>query len=69
MLPVGRSLSWDDFESAHLFQFLPFEEARLGDRTLDFALFDFGEKLVGRALSASDIHVLFGRGIIMDEGF
>ena len=38
MLPVGRSLSWDDFESAHLLQFLPFEEARLGDRTLDIAL-------------------------------
>ena len=68
MMPVGRSFSWDDFESAHLLQFLPFEEARLGDRTLDIALFDFGEKLVGRTLSASDIHSLFGRGIILDEG-
>ena len=31
MMPVGRFLSWDDFESAHLLQFLPFEEAQLGD--------------------------------------
>ena len=38
MMPVGRSLSWDDFESAHLVQFLPFEEAQLGDRTMDIAL-------------------------------
>jgi hypothetical protein len=68
MMPVGRSLSWDDFESAHLLQFLPFEEEQLGYRTLDIALFDFGEKHVGRTLSASDINVLFGRGIIMDEG-
>ena len=68
MTPVGRSLSWDDFESAHLLQFLPFEEAQLGDRTMDIALFDFGEKHVGRTLSASDVHVLFGRGIILHEG-
>ena len=68
MMPVGRSLSWDDFESAHLLQFLPFEEAQLGDRTMDIALFDFGEKHVDRTLSASDVHVLFGRGIILDEG-
>ena len=67
-MPVGRSLIWDDFESAHLLQFLPFEEEQLGDRTMDIALFDFGEKHVGRTLSASDIHVLFGRGIIMEEG-
>ena len=65
MMPVGRSLSWDGFESA---QFLPFEEAQLGNRTMDIALFDFGEKHVGRTLSTSDIHVLFGRGIILDEG-
>ena len=68
MMPVGRSLSWDDFESAHLLQFLPFEEVQLGDRTMDIALFDFGEKHVDRTLSASDVHVLFGRGIILDEG-
>ena len=59
MMPVGRSLSWDDFESAHLLQFLPFEEAQLGDRTMDIALLDFGEKHVGRTLSALDIHVLW----------
>ncbi len=68
MMPVGRSLYWDDFESAHLLQFLPFEEKQLGDRTMDIALFDFGEEHAGRTLSTSDIHVLFGRGIIMDEG-
>jgi hypothetical protein len=44
------------------------EEAQLTERTLDIALFDFGEKYAGRTLSASDIHVLFGAGIIMDEG-
>jgi hypothetical protein len=58
MMPVCRSMSWDDFESAHLLQFLPFEEAQLKDRTLDIALFDFGDKHVGRTLSASDVHVL-----------
>jgi hypothetical protein len=68
MMPVGRSMSWDDFETTDILQYLPFEEAQLGDRTLDIALFDFGERHVGRMLSASDIHVLFGRGIIMDEG-
>ena len=68
MMPVGRSLSWDDFESAHVLQFLPFEEAQLGDRTMDIALFDFGEKHVGHTLPASDVHVLFGWGIILDEG-
>jgi hypothetical protein len=26
MMPVGRSLSWNDFESARLLHFLPFEE-------------------------------------------
>ena len=31
MMPVSKSLSWDDFESAHLLQFLPFEEAQLWD--------------------------------------
>jgi hypothetical protein len=30
MMLIGRSLSRDDFESAHLLQFLPFEEAQLG---------------------------------------
>ena len=46
MMPVGRSLIWDDFESAHLLQFLPFEEEQLGDRTMDIALFDFGENML-----------------------
>jgi len=48
--------------------FFLFEEAQLGDRTMDIALFDCGEEHVGRTLSASDVHVLFGRGIIMEEG-
>ena len=68
MMPVGRFLCWDEFESAQLLQFLPFEEAQLGDRTMDITLFDFGEEHVGRTLSTSDVHVLFGRGIIMEEG-
>jgi hypothetical protein len=68
MFPVGRSMSWDEFETAYLLEFLPFEEAQLKDRTLDIALFDFGEKYAGRTLTANDVHVLFGRGIIMDEG-
>jgi len=68
MFPVGRPMTWDEFETAYLLEFLPFEEAQLQDRTLDIALFDFGEKYAGRTLTANDVHVLFGRGIIMDEG-
>jgi hypothetical protein len=61
-------MRWDDFETMEMLKCLPFEEPQLKDRTLDIALFDFGERHVVRVLSASDIHVLFGRGIIMDEG-